>query len=132
MITEKQKALIDKYPKLFRQVGLPPTVSCMAWGIECGEGWYPIIDKLSAKLIEVYGDKIEYAQIKEKFGTMRVYIDFLAEDINRMEVFDLISEYEAMSGIICERCGNPASIRNIRGWLSTLCDEHFKERSELV
>ena len=77
MITENQKALIDKYPKLFRQVGLPPTVSCMAWGIECGEGWYPIIDKLSAKLIEVYGDKIEYAQIKEKFGTMRVYIDFL-------------------------------------------------------
>lgn len=132
MITENQKALIDKYPALFRQVGLPATVSCMAWGIECGEGWYPIIDKLSAKLIEMYGDKIEYAQIKEKFGTMRVYVDLLDKDIKLMDVFDIISEYEAMSGIICERCGNPASIRNIRGWLSTLCDEHFKERSDLV
>ena len=128
MITEKQKALIDKYPKLFRQVGLPPTVSCMAWGIECGEGWYPIIDKLSAKLIEMYGDKIEYAQIKEKFGTMRVYVDLLDKDIKLMDVFGIISEYEAMSGIICERCGKPASIRSIRGWLCTLCDEHFKEK----
>ena len=40
---------------------------------------------------------------------------------------EFISEYEAMSGIICERCGKPASIRSIRGWLCTLCDEHFKQ-----
>jgi hypothetical protein len=132
MITEAQKVLFEKYPTLFRQVGLPASESCMAWGIECGKGWYQIIDMLSEALINKYGDGIEYAQIKEKWGVLCVYVDFLDNSIEFMEARTLISEFEEMSSISCERCGKPASRRTIRGWYSTLCDEHFKETSELI
>jgi hypothetical protein len=132
MINEDQTELINKYPKLFRQVGLPASESCMAWGIECGNGWYQIIDMLSEALINKYGEGIEYAQIKEKWGVLCVYVDFLDNSIDFMEARTLISEFEEMSSISCERCGKHASVRNIRGWYSTLCDEHFKEKSESI
>lgn len=132
MITEQMKPLIEKYPTLFRQCALPMSESCMAFGIECGTGWYPTINFMSKALIKKYGDKIEYSQIKEKFGTLRVYVDILDDSIDWKEVMNLISKYEVMSSKKCERCGKPASMRNVRGWFSTLCDEHFKEKEELL
>jgi hypothetical protein len=44
MRQELEEKLYKKYPKLFKEVGLPPTQSCMAFGIECSDGWYHILD----------------------------------------------------------------------------------------
>lgn len=130
MITISQKVLFDKYPTLFRQVGLPASESCMTWGIECNVGWLGIIDKLSEALINAYGDKVEYAQIKEKWGVLSVHIDRLDDTIDFMDLAKLKGEYEAMSSHICKYCGNPGSSRYIKGCAGALCDVHFKEISE--
>ena len=46
MRQELDKALCEKYPLIFADRNLGPAESCMAWGIECGDGWYNIIDTL--------------------------------------------------------------------------------------
>jgi hypothetical protein len=61
-------------------------------------------------------------QVKEKFGTLRFYID------NGNRVSNAIANYaEAMSEVTCEKCGN-AGITYETGWHKTLCKQHAIER----
>ena len=60
-------------------------------------------------------------QVKEKFGTLRFYVDNTCE---RMDGAIEMAEY--MSGCICEECGNPGKQRG-GGWIRTLCDKHAEE-----
>ena len=46
MKAELQNKLFEKYPKIFGQKDLPMTQTAMCWGIDCGDGWYNIIDTL--------------------------------------------------------------------------------------
>lgn len=46
MTPKLQNQLFKKYPKIFRQKDLSIRESCMAWGIDVGDGWYNLIDKL--------------------------------------------------------------------------------------
>ena len=57
-------------------------------------------------------------QVKEKFGTLRFYIQ-AGTDAH----YNYISFAEAMSGVTCETCGRPGK-RLGRGWVYTACEEH--------
>lgn len=46
MNSELQNKLYKDYPRIFRQRTLPMSQTCMCWGIETGDGWYDIIDRL--------------------------------------------------------------------------------------
>lgn len=46
MKQELEKQLYQKYPKLFAQVGMSPTISCMAFGCDHNDGWFPIIKRM--------------------------------------------------------------------------------------
>ena len=50
MNTKKDEALCNKYPNLYRNRNKSPQTTCMSWGFSCGDGWYDLIDELSAKL----------------------------------------------------------------------------------
>lgn len=95
-----ERKLIDKYPKLFRQASLSIQESCMAWGIDTGDGWYQILEDLCEELSQISG--VEFAQIKNKFGLLRIYIDNPTEEANL-----LIGEAEIKSAHTCESCGFP-------------------------
>ena len=41
-----QDKLYEKYPKIFGQKDLDMMQTAMCWGIDCGDGWYNIIDTL--------------------------------------------------------------------------------------
>lgn len=177
MTPELQNKLYTKYPKLFAQKDLSITQSCMSWGIECGDGWYNIIDKLCQNIqhfvdnerksrcynlrynralkkaldgnkeyLENYFkssfpdpqkrdefieqtiqkkqfgnlfekvEKVQFTQIKEKFATLRVYVNCHYDYVQG--VIDMAS---SMSSITCESCGK---LGNIRGkyWIYTSCD----------
>lgn len=76
MKAELQKKLYDKYPAIFIKNELPMTETCMCWGIECGDGWYDLMDNLCARLNDIcekYDVKIVADQVKEKYGTLRFY-----------------------------------------------------------
>lgn len=73
MDIEKEKYLCETYPILYRNRNKSIYESCMAWGFQCGDGWFDLINDLS-KVLEDINKKVtseEYilaAQVKEKFG----------------------------------------------------------------
>lgn len=119
--------LVTECPNLYRDRYASPQVTCMCWGFP-GNGWFNLIYDLSVRLEELIlklpEDKREHckaAQVKEKFGTLRFYLDG-----GTKEMYTLIHEAEELSGSICEECGEPGK-RQGKGWIKTVCDKHAKE-----
>ena len=95
----------------------------MPFGFECGDGWKDLILGLCIAIEPLCGPKAEVAQVKEKFGGLRFYMDGVTE-----EVFKLINEAESKSFEICEECGKTGRLRDERYWVYTACDECEAER----
>ena len=114
-----------KYPNLFKD----DSPRCGFW---VGDGWLPLVDRLCS-LIEfdiqnnipedIRGDFF-VTQIKEKFGSLRVYLNKETPFIS-----GLIAMAEGMSSLICETCGNPGKKRN-NDYIQTLCDSCEKKRNK--
>ena len=126
MKPELENKLFEKYPKLFADK--------LCWGIECGDGWFWLIDELCdciQKYIDDIGiDQVEVVQVKEKFGTLRFYVN----SSNRL-IDGMIWFAEALSYKTCEVCGSVENIRHTKGWIRTLCgdcDEGQKEQAKKI
>jgi hypothetical protein len=102
-------------------------------GFNCGDGWYTLLDTLffaiTKDLKKVYSkikldpqDKFSIAQIKEKFGGLRIYYNNGTDYID-----DIINQAENMSEHICETCGEYGSIRNSSYWIKVRCDKCEEE-----
>lgn len=62
----------------------------MAFGCECGDGWEPIIrDFCVAVMFAMQNEPLEewpiFVQIKEKFGTLRLYVNSYHSNIDGLE-----------------------------------------------
>jgi hypothetical protein len=131
MKKELQEKLVEKYPKIFSEVGETPQKSCMAWGICIGDGWYMLVDNLCNFLqstIDLNKDtypQVVAAQVKEKFGGLRFYVNS-AND----EQYGAISFAEHLSYSICENCGSTEDITQTEGWVVTLCPKCMEERGK--
>ena len=78
MNQELQDRLFKKYPKIFIQKDLSPSETCMCYGIDCGDGWYSLIDSLCSKLQQytrISKIAVEAKQVKSKLGGLRFYTD---------------------------------------------------------
>lgn len=86
-------------------------------------GWDEIVEELHNELVKIIPDYKAF-QTKQKFGTLRFYIEPLPglseETYNR--IFGLIREAEAKSAHTCEECGQPGKLRGNR-FVRTLCDK---------
>lgn len=131
----------------YLETKFPEMYSNVYCGIECVDGWQHIIIALSEniyshvkdnnrmhmalKLHNPYDREIpEYlefpkvAQIKEKFGGLRFYIDGERDDYIR----GLIDMAEVWAANTCEICGERGEHRDDAGSLATLCREHYEEK----
>ena len=64
------------------------------------------------------------AQVKEKFGGLRFYVESATDDH-----YQKISFVESLSYSVCEECGTTKDVHVFNlGWIRTLCVEHGKER----
>jgi hypothetical protein len=112
------------YPKTFKEIGY----------IECDIGWSNILACL-ASTIEMHlgtlppelSEQIFVVQIKQKFGELRWYMSEETPVIR-----GAIDVIENLSRFTCEVCGNVAQRRNVKRWISTLCDSHYLEAMEKV
>jgi len=77
--SEKEIAIFEKYPKLFRRAYLDMTQTCMCWGAEVPDGWLAKIETLCEQINAISPDSIEFEQIKVKWGELRIYFDFVNE-----------------------------------------------------
>ena len=90
-----------------------------SYTFECGDGWLALLYRLSHALsahAESAGLDVVATQVKEKFGTLRIYVDGGDEEVDR-----LLDEGELESATICEVCGAPGTLSN-SGWCSTRCE----------
>lgn len=170
MSPELEKQLIEKYPVLFRDRYKSPQETCMCWGVEFSDGWYKIFDDLCAYLtrlskheillrlkdefktdenkgyIYIKQPTVTFTQVKEKYGTIRVYwigngVDNYDEikdklnDPNDLEVqvkryYDRVDHAidftEFLSCRVCEVCGTPGKLYT-NGWYMTKCKKCIVE-----
>jgi len=131
MNLELQKQLFDKYPLFYRKPADESDSGPLDyWGIEVGDGWYELLDQLSATFEEAISDAVAQGmpifecpragQIKEKFGQLRVYVGG-HKGLNP-SVVEEIANAERKSSETCESCGKPGSIRR-EAWIHVACDE---------
>ena len=128
MKIELQDALFKKYPKIFKQRKYSIKDSCMPWGIECGDGWYGLIDTLCRVIKEYLSFRaylnVEAVQVKEKYGGLRFYINGGDDYVD-----GLISFAERLSYMTCEQCGSTEGVTQTKGWVVTLCRKCLLKRN---
>lgn len=154
--------LRTQYPKLFE----PPAGRNRGCGIECGDGWFVIIDSVcevlyadyenhkrvltfhkaqlnslntsahhtaeikehiatSEQLIAEAEAKIpQFLQIKEKFGTLTVYVSQRTPEIQKV-----LSLAASVSARVCETCGRTDDVQRYNtNWIKVLCPRCANER----
>jgi hypothetical protein len=115
MKKQNDEYLCKTYPEMMVNRNKDMKETCMCWGFECGDGWFPLIETLMGN-IQSHIDwqnkekqnvhQVTLDQVKEKFGTLRFYYSGGDERIDGM-----VSLAESLSGRICEGCGNLGSMR---------------------
>jgi len=130
MKEELQLKLVEKYPKILKDFRGDPMSTCMAWGFECDDGWYNLLDKCMEKmqyfcdLCSKDGREVQVVanQIKEKYGTLRFYVSvYDANEIENDIVDDIVNDAERTSSRTCEVTGEYAEPCKQGGWYKTLC-----------
>jgi len=170
MSPELEHKLIEKYPDLFKGRHKPITESLMAFGAEFQDGWYKIFDDLCEYLTHLSGHEklvklkpelvtkknhgymyvkcptISFTQVKEKYGTMRVY--WMGDGIDNWDEIEskidpsfntenLFSDYYDrienaidyagfLSGKTCEVCSEPGKVYT-NGWCMSRCKKCIVE-----
>jgi hypothetical protein len=127
MKKELDEYLCKTYPKMMVNRDKNMQETCMCWGFECGNGWFPILNQLMGNIqhhidwknrTEEVVPQVTLDQVKEKFGTLRFYYTGGDDYIS-----GLVSMAESMSGITCETCGKPGTSTS-GSWVKTACPEH--------
>jgi hypothetical protein len=141
MTKDHDRRLKTRFPLVFRALGVRrqqqlnvlgrPSMATLpiAYGTECGPGWYALVAGLARTLERQISRlptrsqrEIYAAQVKEKFGHLRFYMSSSTETMDAA-----ISRARERSLHICEDCGRAGKLRK-RKWLATLCDAHARRR----
>lgn len=127
---------IDKYSFLLERTAK------RHYGVNCGEGWLGILERLVGQLDRIWDgyrgykgrDAWEIQQVKEKMGTLAFYTQIIAEvDDGEEECVKLdyharvdahneaIASAQQSSFETCEDCGAPGVQTTTTSWIRTLC-----------
>lgn len=132
-------ALVRDFPNTFRDRHASVMNTPMGFGFECGDGWEPLIRTIASELEafiltlpEERGAYVRAAQVKEKYGGLRFYVDTDADIVDGEwlsidlpeHVTKTIREAEDASLRTCEVCGADGSTRESQGWVTTRCALH--------
>ena len=115
-----------RYPRLFREAWVAPANPASRFacnGFAVFDGWFALLDRLSAKLAK--DPAIRVVQVKEKYGRLKVYWE---GDENAPPDPRLDDEIEAAirkaadeSERTCEVCGEPGTHEERHRWWSVRC-----------
>lgn len=160
MRKDLQEKLENEFSFMKRDKTKTPTIY-QQWSCECGSGWFDLLFSLFTEVSEVYAKAgvepdITIQQIKEKFGTLRVYASFSSSSCNlhaidflnigtgirfvpehdtgddtlntvHKEVMNIIKNYEEKSRHTCEVCSAEGILRLELPWKQVLCDGCLKD-----
>jgi hypothetical protein len=118
MKLELDTKLAEEYPRLFPQSQRP-------FRCGCGDGWHRLISTACWLIDRHASSDFRWCQIKEKFGTLRMY----SEGEKSEYVSGVVAMAESMSAYTCEECGDRGS-RRAGGWVRTLCERCHENEQE--
>lgn len=102
--------------------------------VAVGKGWWPFVLHL-AQFMRDNGmsGQCRISQIKEKFGTLRIYAEPIADkDIYNL-LYGEICRLEGLSASHCEKCGTREHVSTDTKpggyWVKTYCDACFQDSS---
>jgi hypothetical protein len=90
-------------------------------GLEIESGWVGILEEFCHAVAHIPAKELVVGQIKEKFGTLRIYAS--TSDQFKQLVADARTKAEAKSFVTCIYCGCRGRMRN-NGWHSVMCGRH--------
>ena len=91
------------------------------------DGWrkafgLQMCEEVKQELIKINKmDEFRIAQIKEKFGELRFYTNWVTDEIEA-----IINKYTKLSRKTCINCGKPATVITT-GWISPFCNDCVKD-----
>ena len=105
--------------------------------IEIGEGWYELCRPVLSYLQDINknkadSEKVYIAQIKEKFGSLRINWDHASGQLEGCfaeKLWFLIDLAEKLAWETCEVCGDFVDKRaptSVNGWYRVVCEDHAK------
>lgn len=112
----------EDFPRLFRRDKEP-------FELSVGEGWEPLIRRLCEEIEANRGEaSFRVAQIKQKFGGLRVHLDnfYLRGISENNPVLAALSKAEKESYHICEICGQEGKLVG-SNFLKIRCEKHEDE-----
>ena len=128
MKSELLKKLYDKHEivrkNLDRNVTPQSQNNFMRFGLQCGRGWFDIIDELLGAIGKITTD-INIQQIKQKMGGLHFYYNVEGKHVETIDA--LISLAEDKASVTCEFCGKAGEFRCADYWYYVSCDEHKKD-----
>ena len=94
------------------------------------EEWIERCKQLIKESQEKIISQIEAVQVKEKYGTLRFYLnEYPANKTVDAKVRAYINFAESISACTCEMCGVPAK-QKTGGWIKTICEPCEEKRSQ--
>jgi len=94
-----------------------PTLCRGDFYLNCGDGWYQLIDEMLTEIEKVRGQLMpRLAYIEPNKGRMKAVVDGM-----NAEIQDIIDAYEYRSQRICEGCGGKGQPRS--GWIMAACND---------
>jgi len=123
--------LFGSYPIVFRAAGklgrYPLPISRR--GIECGLGWFPIVEDLAAwleneaRMIKAAGKQVPLiSQVKEKMGTLTIYVRSFPKARFFSDLHPRLIAASDRSEVVCEICGAPGTFYQ-SGYWRVRCDK---------
>ena len=98
--------------------------------ISCNDGWYWLLDNTLNSIYnyQKYNSEqfIKITTIKEKFGLLNIYYFGSNEIVRGMTI---MATY--MSSNICEFCGTTENVGKTKHWISTICENCYKNHKNL-
>jgi hypothetical protein len=115
--------LVEEFPELYSHITF-----------ECGSGWYPLLRRLSLKIMnhikkspdhehDLRGSGFGVLCVKERHGSLRYSVAGACKYI-----LDLIEDARLKSETTCEECGSIGERYDLEGaedYVFTLCEDCF-------
>ena len=118
MKQELEAKLFEKYPKILNG-------ALVGKHIDCGDGWYHLLDHLCGDIQETCDKDHHITQVQafdiktDPTGGLRFY--YLG---GNLYIYEAVSDAEVKSYSICEECGERGDRTKKRAWAKCLCKGH--------
>ena len=131
--TTWQADLVARHPALFDQE-INGRVTAPGFP-SVGDGWRDLVEtaigRMATAVARAPGGVLKIGQIKQKFGTLRLYLDKCDgfPETTRAAIEEAISLAEARSACTCETCSAEGRLYDKGGYLFTACGQHAEGKA---